>query len=540
MSDQTITIVTGIKTRENIDEEPYGYIVEWMEWDSDFRNSTLQHADIIVGVNGKMYLKENREIDNPKAIGNYLESAWWEELRSIDGQTIILQVIRDGQPLSVSGKLMQQQFYLNAENRATIGLNGPVRMSNDGFSSAWGGWYEKFVRHASLYLDDKRWERSAINNRNILLEYQEWKPRIDFLVKKYPGRFADAVLIDWEKVTEILNGVSYSDITEADLEYRKIGEQRALLIKEAAIKGRDNLINEVAAQMIPAFPAMDAVHGNVLQVVGKLITLPVITFNQFINDLGKSYAVIGSAKEGYYFIHLNSKEMDIFFKTLFHYQAQVTPDIAERYQFFAEILNEPTILTYEGRAVTGLMVKVIAGMAGDDNLFIKITQQDKNGRVVFEGEETLSIFSGYTLYTSASPKQVIEAMIYYIKMGDKTNWQKLFCNWQVFPRWDGPPFIDMTYYFTEESYQHAWEQSRRQILNDIYDARVLFYGPVKTIIEENKKTGVTKVEQVKIIVDHIGKIEGNYKSISNLYVHRKWLLQRLNGGPWKITELQAL
>ena len=491
-------------------------------------------------MNEKKYLKENREQEQSKAIGNYLESTYWTEQDIRDGQSIVLEVFRDGKSLNITGKIQQQQTYLNADNRLTIGVNGPTRLSNDGFASAWINWYEKFVAYTRHYIDDKRWERSTIDNRRLLAEYYEWRERIGYLLIHYPGRFANTVLADWEKVRQIFEGVTYTDITEEDLEYRKIGEQRALLVKEAAIKGHTAFIQKSLANMIPAFPAMDPVHGNILEVAGKITTVPTITYDQFINDLGKSYAVIGSAQDRYYFIHLNSKELDVFFKTLFHYQAQVTPDIKECYQFFAEILNEPTMLSYGGKAITGLMVKVLAGMAGESNVFIDIGKAGENGIAIFEGEEALKIFAAIPLDDAASPQQVIEAMIYYIKLGDMAAWRKLFCNWQIYSEWEGPPFMGLGYFFTHESYQHTWEQSRRQILNDIFDARVLYSGPVKTVVEENKRTGVPKVEQVKIIIDHVGKFEGVYRSVSNLYVHRKWVLQRLNGGPWKIKEQQAL
>ena len=61
MDTATEALSSGIKTRQHIDEDPFGYLVEWIEWDSDFRNSELQHADIILALNEKKYLKENRE-----------------------------------------------------------------------------------------------------------------------------------------------------------------------------------------------------------------------------------------------------------------------------------------------------------------------------------------------------------------------------------------------------------------------------------------------------------------------------------------------
>ena len=534
------TITSGIKTREQLDDTPYGHAVEWIDWDSDFRSSGLQCQDLILGVNGKDYLKENRDRESARAIGNYLESTFWAEQGGVNGQIITLSVYRDGQRLSIKGKIQEQSFYVNAENRQTLGLNGPVRLANDGFASAWAGWYEKFMRHASLYLTDRRWIRSHIDNRKVLAEHMEWHERVVFLVKKYPGRFAENLLLDWEEVRKVLEGNTYTDINAEKLEYRKLGEQRAELVKEAAVKGYNEFVEKAADRMMDAFPVVDVVHGDISAVAGKMVLLPQIGFEQFINDLGKSFAVIGSAQEGYYFIHLNSPEMDMFFLTLFYYKAQVTPEVKEQFQFIAELTQVPAILRYNGRTVTGLMVKVIAGMAGDHNVFINTGKPAGEGRARFEGEEALSLFASHPLNNNAAPREVIESMISCIKLGDMNAWKKLFCSWRIFAEAGSAPYMNFMYWHREESYQHVWEQSRRQILNDVFDARVLYVAPVKTILEEKAGAGIPQVEQVMVIVDHIGRFEGVYKSVCNIYLHRKWVLQRLNSGPWRIAELQAL
>jgi hypothetical protein len=49
-----------------------------------------------------------------------------------------------------------------------------------------------------------------------------------------------------------------------------------------------------------------------------------------------------------------------------------------------------------------------------------------------------------------------------------------------------------------------------------------------------------RVESVRVILDHVGLIDGEYRTFSDINVHRVWRLQRLNGGPWKITEAQRL
>jgi len=73
------SISSGIKTRELLNNDIYGHRVEWISWDSDFRQRNLQIGDIITGVNDKEYRKENRGGEFPRAIGNYHEHIYWEK-----------------------------------------------------------------------------------------------------------------------------------------------------------------------------------------------------------------------------------------------------------------------------------------------------------------------------------------------------------------------------------------------------------------------------------------------------------------------------
>lgn len=200
MSSSNENIRAGIITREQIDEEPYGFGVEWLEWDSEFRKTDLKYQDIVIGVNDHFYLKENREKQAPKAIGNYLETVYWSEQAAVDGQMVTLHLYRKGNKLSVQGRIHSQRQYLNANNKQILGVNGPERLGRDGFSSPWASWYEQFTKHAELYLTDRLWIRSIIDNRRLLNEHLEWKPRVDFLKHNYPGQFSEAVVADWEEV----------------------------------------------------------------------------------------------------------------------------------------------------------------------------------------------------------------------------------------------------------------------------------------------------------------------------------------------------
>src|SRR5690606_25672952 len=80
MSNTNPDLYTGITTRERLEHVPYGHEVEWIAWDSDFRNSDLRHGDIIVAVDDKRYLKETRDKEFSMAVGNYAEPAYWRQV----------------------------------------------------------------------------------------------------------------------------------------------------------------------------------------------------------------------------------------------------------------------------------------------------------------------------------------------------------------------------------------------------------------------------------------------------------------------------
>jgi hypothetical protein len=45
---------------------------------------------------------------------------------------------------------------------------------------------------------------------------------------------------------------------------------------------------------------------------------------------------------------------------------------------------------------------------------------------------------------------------------------------------------------------------------------------------------------VLVELDHVGKFDGAYRAFNDVTVHRQWILQRINGGPWRIASAQGL
>lgn len=146
---------------------------------------------------------------------------------------------------------------------------------------------------------------------------------------------------------------------------------------------------DLKGQMIPAFPVVDVDDRE--SVMEKVIELPWITTRNIINDLGQTFAVIGNRIEGYYFAQLSSSvSIQRFYDALYKYQSQVSPNLKERYQYIAKITGDPALITYDRKAVTGIMVEIIAARAGDGEFFVDLQDTDKDTK--FVGQEKINQF----------------------------------------------------------------------------------------------------------------------------------------------------
>lgn len=533
----TTDVKSGIVTDRVFEDEPQGYRVVWIEWDSDFRNTDLQIGDLITGVDGKKYEKIKDANVSSLAIGQYLESTGWEKVGAKDGQEIALDVIRDQERLQVRGKLRNEKIYSQDDNRRSLSPNGPLILSNDGFENSWSTWYENFVKKAS-YILDSVWERWGIfNNKRELAEQEDHKPRVDYLMKNYPGQFADSVLADWNKVRQCLVGPRIEP-NSVDLQYREIGEKRIQAAKDAAGKSYQALLTEVAGESVEPFPVKEVDRRS--EVVGKVVELPWITFRNFINDLGRSYAVMGSSRDGFYFVDIASAEMSAFFGAWFRFKASVNPNISERYRMIGRILDDPRMLTYQQQPVKGLMVRVLGVLADDEELFVDLRNVKTGSDVApFAGEDLLANTAGIQVPDDASPAQVIETMIQAIKYADEDSWKNLFASWRVFTKED-MIMVDSSFTQSSPALKRDWEYSRKLINNQVYDARVGRVSPVRVLSQGTPDGKIPRIEQVTVFIFHVGFFDGEYQAFSDLTVQRLWKLQRINGGPWRIVESNHL
>lgn len=514
-----------------------GYRVCWIEWDSAFRQTDLQIGDLVVAVNGVIYTNVHDGNISGSAVGMYGEESYWEKAGGKEGDKVTLTVVRDdGREIDIEGELRAHRFYYTAEGKPAMAPGGPERLKSDGFSGAWSSWYETVTKDWSFILNDG-WNRYRMNNRQELAKHLEHESRIQHLQDNHPGQFADTMRADYERVIECLRGKRY-ELTEDDLAYRELGEKRAQLAAEATQAAWQNILADVASESIETFPAVPPEKRK--EAIGKIVQLPWLVPRQIINDLGKTYAVFGGRFDGYYFIDFNSAQAQRFFQTYFRYRGLVNPNLGERYGFIARILDEPRMITYQGDAVTGLLVEILAARAGDGEgeMFTDLRGDPPD---TFAGENQLNALVDIgNLADDLPPEGVIETFIRSVQQADINIWKKCFADWQAWSRTNEEVYLNRAYARPDHLFSSPWEHSRRNLTKEVYDSRVSKVTPVITLAEENAELGTPRVQQVSVYVDHIGLFDGEFRAFSNINVTRPWTLQRLGDGPWRITDIKPL
>jgi hypothetical protein len=521
---------SGIKTEGHIESEPRGFLVTWIDWDSDFRRK-LRINDLIVGVNGESLAPFLQPGKMGKGVGQHAEATYWQDIAARHDDTISLSVLRDGEPLNVEGKLHLEYFYYDSHGKTAMAPGGPQRLTNDGFDAPWSAWLEKCVGRLSLHFA-AGWTQRSYNSRNELAWYMEQKRRVDFLLVTYPGPFASAMRDDWTRGMELARG-KHADLGAAELEYRALGVRRVEIAKAEAARAWPVAVDELAPDMMPAFPAPSVLARDAA--IGKVVELPAITMRNFLNDLGLSFAAIGSPSDGYYFVLLSHPAFRDLWAVLSRYRGQVNPRMDERYRFIARVLDDPQMFTVNSRPATGLTVEPIAAMAGQDEVFVDLRTSPPR----FAGEEVLSSFAKIVRDDTA-PANVVEAMIHAIKTGDDKTWTSLFAPWKVMSGKGGRTMIDPSYSADPSRFMSDWDRSRRLIMGEVYDARVERVEKIRRVLARDDDNGLPNVDQVVVWVDHYGLFDGEYRTFQNVNVHRQWVLQRLDEGPWRITSIQAL
>ncbi|MGH6902394.1 MAG: hypothetical protein ACREIR_06600, partial [Geminicoccaceae bacterium] len=383
---------------------------------------------------------------------------------------------------------------------------------------------------------DGSWERSAFNNRSELEAHLADRARIDHLIAKFPSEFAETMRRDWERVRDYLDGEAV-ELADDALAYRTRGDQLRAEIEGYAERAIAALETELGDRLETGPSAFDLEEQRKAY-VGKVVYFDGIGYRNIINHLEQTFLVAGGSREGYYFLDAGSAAMDRAFDALFRHRALVNPQLAERFSVWIEVKDEPRIITFQGSPTIGLLGQLVAIAGGQQEVFVDA--RPDGDQLAFAGEKESEVEKACGVAAGDPPEATVACMVAALKAGDRDSWQSLFAEWRFLSSEDEPPLYDPDYGLRPAMFEDAWQRSRRLITGDVYDARIGRIERPRLLYEPGEDDPIPRVESVRVTLDHVGLIEREYRTFSNIDVHRVWRLQRLDGGPWKITEVQGL
>lgn len=541
MSDE---LTSGLETTPQLDAHPPSMRVRWVKWDSGFRGSGIRPGDAIVAVNGKrveqpLTLEATQKI-LPTLVGQYRESKGFEDLKLLDGSPLTLTVRRRNYPgagwseVKVQGQIRAVQSWRDANNQPIMGPGGPRSMDNDGLDSSWGSWYDdNLVRQLTTILDGGLQQRS-LNTRFELTQLKARQERIDYLAAHYPGAFAAAVKADFAAALAVLAG-ERREIAPADLEYRREEGERIRLVSVQAHAAWDAFMKANASLIIPAFPAIDPITGNRKSIVGKLVLLPEIGNSNWVSEANRTWFTFGSQTDGWYIADAESPAALQMLLAAERYRKFVSPNLPSQFVIIARILPNPRLVVIDGRGEFGMQVEVAAAMVGDA-MFIDVSAPS-NTEILFAGEEQFRRAGGTLPPDSATPADVMTALIGAIKHGDQPLWQSLFAVWYVSFLDDGRAILHP---YEDRLQDEYWQESRTSVLGKVYGAAVVWTGDPRQIMTGKEFPGAPVIEEIDVEIEHIGQFDGEFRTFKDITVNRLWQLQRRNGGPWRVSSVQNL
>lgn len=537
------TIQTGLRTTLRLDANPPSLRVDWIDWDSGFRNSGLLVGDDIIAIGGASLGVDAATARKIPLVGQASESAFWSTQKSKDGDPLILTVRRRRIPgvgweeIAITGTLRAERAYLRDNNDRILGIGGPKRLARDDFSVAWISWYDSLVFDWERQLDRGAWSGRA-DSRGLLASHMSDEVRVRYLIDHYPGPFATAVLADWELVRAGLSGRRY-EIAPSEYAYRDDDDRLVTAVTLAAQKGWHAFQTANADSIVDVPAKLDLAAGDARKYAGKLVRLPPASPNGWISNSGVTM-VSWFENGGWVFSQLEAPALKLLWRAQLRYRRNISPGIADVFETVGCILPEPRMVVPTGQnAVIGLEVEPIAALMGQgDALMFVDMSAAKDGVASFAGEDAARVLPSAMPPDDASPQQVLEALINALHARDIETWFALFADWQFF-RDDNEVWYNPYDTYPEDNRDSDWARSRQVVLEHSYALRVVWVDDPR-VFPADPALSLPVIEKVDAEIDHIGRFDDEFRSFNLGLVHRTWTLARRKGGPWRIATFQGI
>lgn len=536
-------LTTGLVTWPDLDGRPANFRVTWIGWDSPFRGTDLAVGDRIMAVNGATVEKpaDPGELSRrlPKSIGQYQEYQAWEEAGLAAGAPIELRVRRRNLPtgwreLGVTAGLIEVPQYSNADNRTVLGPGGPDASAHDGFPVAWGFWYDETLVGALSGALDGETQTGTYVTRFKYQELLTHQAQVAYAGKHYPGPFAVTLARDFEAALAVCAGQPVT-LAPGALDFRRRGEELAAEIRAQAEVEWTAFQQRVAASSIPPFPAVHPVRGDLSTVAGKHVVLPPLGNRDWVSEAGHGWFAAGNEGDGWYFLDAEAEPAQAMLEARQRFSRLVDSNVEARFEFVALILGQSRLVVVGERAYFGLQAEPAAALVGG-SMFVDVTAR-KGTQVAFAGEEGLVDATPDLPPADAPPAAVLGALVASVKHADIALWRALHVDWRVERREDG---LVILHPHEQQPSDDIFERSRRSMADRVLDARVAWVDDPVTIVDGARFPGALGIEEVDAWLDHVGSFEGETRTFAGVTVSRRWQLQRVGGGPWRISTPQDI
>jgi hypothetical protein len=537
------------------------FMVLWIMQDSGFRDSGLQIGDHIIGVEGQRFQSSKQY-----KIGTYDESRYWTDMGKQAGDAVRLLVRRDDDILTISGKLSSGVALARGKRGNEIYPGGPDRLA-DGeglFPYPWSTWYAGLIGDMAVAMTGGA-NFGSYDSRKMYENLNTSKAQMAYLVQNHPCAWTENLLKEWKLARKAAKGKVYK-LTEEDLAYRDIGQQRAEDVATAGKAAEKAFIEQRRQQLMDPFPLPSAFDVSRQEMAEKVVVLDdlVLGGDGIAVDAGQLYLVAGDASKGFYFIEVASREMGQVMNALYRYKRSVQYLKQEKYRIIGRIRQDPRMVNIRGQVTDGNLLQVLAASVSDA-FFIDLTKTGSD-KPMFVGEEELKAQRHPPDMDYSSPVIVMQVFIDALKYADEKTWKSLFRTWEIEEQQGGTRYLETDIREDRTTLHYSWEGSRKALLgltndhyHDVYDVRIgrvqspyAVLGGEITEEEQNvnavlglddddeidkgasRETGPL-VEECEVELIRIGKFGNIYRS----YVHtnsrkpRYWKLQRVDGGPWK-------
>jgi hypothetical protein len=536
-------VTSGLSTAPQLDGTPPHLRITWIAWDSPFRGTGLAVGDRIVGINGVAVQRPADEAEAQRLIptlpGQYSEAQGFARAGLAAGGVLRLSVRRRAEgsgwaTLEVQAALRETANYRDANGTPVYGPGGPIAMSSDGFDGAWSGWYdETLLRLLGRLLDPE--QAASLSTRPELRMLQEQHgARVEYALAHYPGPWANALQADYQAAVARCAGRAVTLPANA-LDFRRRGEELAAQVREQAQAAWAAAQAAHAAETIPAFPAIHPVRGDARSVAGKVVLPPPLGNGDWISDGHRGCFAAGG--DGWYFLDAESEAAQAMLLARERYTRLVDPNLPAQFEFLARITGEPRLVVVGEAAHYGLAAEPLAALVGGA-LFVDLAQR-QGTQVPFAGEAGLVDDHPQLPPDSATPAEVLTALVGAVKADNIALWRALHADWWVEQREDQGGRL-LVHHVAQPPDDSMFEASRRSVLERVLDAQVAWTDTPQPLVDGQRFPGAATVDEVEAWLDHIGEFDGRTCTFSDVTVSPRWRLQRFNGGPWRIVQAQPI